>query len=159
MALSTENPNLVWQKAFVSLQALGAKPAIAEQLRKLKERLATVGGNPNLAFVTISDLTADVVGVDAPCKLFAVFLKKQATGTDAFYNVFDDATNDATAGDARISIGLVTASEQSLFTHPTGFDLAAGFVHGSYTALIGSNGSTPSTTGDGPNGFAIVGAP
>lgn len=159
MALTVENANLVFEKARIAADSLGLNSGMRDALRALKAYLSQVKRNPDLAFVAISDLTVDVVGVDAPCKLYGVFLKKQATATDSFYIAFDDAANDATAGDARLAIGLVTSGDQKAYVDPKGLDLAAGFVHGAYTALAGANGTTASTTGDGPNGFAIVGAP
>lgn len=156
MALTTESALFVKEKA---LRSSGVKPGEEMALKALFMYLAQHKGNPTLYFYPFADLTADVVAVDAPCKLFAVYCKKQATATDAFFKVFDDATNDATAGDAMLCVPLTTASEHSLFVQPDGFVLATGAVVGAYTALTGSNGATPSTSGDGPDGFVIVGKP
>jgi hypothetical protein len=43
--------------------------------------------------------------------------------------------------------------------YPNGLDMSAGAVHGSFTAMAGAAGTTASTTGDGPNGFLILGNP
>lgn len=106
----------------------------------------------------ISDLTVDINPGDAACKLWMVYLKKQATGTDAYFKVFDDTT-DATAGNAKLAMPLLIASEEQFWFSPSGLDLATGLCIGSYTAFIGANNVTPSTTGDGPNGIMFYGKP
>lgn len=157
MALSTQNANLVWQEVKIFLA--NADPAVVNQFRALKAHLAQVKGNPELDFTAISDLTADVVVADAACKVYGVYLKKQATGTDAFYKIFDDAATDSSAEDAVLAVGLTTSGDKAVVIYPDGFNLAAGCVHGSYTAMAGAAGTTASTTGDGPNGFILVGKP
>lgn len=161
MALSLESALLVKRRVMQSISGIGTagkSPLAGAAFTEFWKWLAGHKNNPTLQFVAISDLTADVVAANVACKLFAVFLKKQATATDSFYNVFDDATNDATEGDKRLTLGLVTASEQQFWFNPNGLDLAAGMVHGAYTAAAGANGSTPTTSGDGPNGFVVIGA-
>lgn len=156
MALSTEAINLVKQKARIALA--GAAPFVQDAFKALWFNMATHKSNPDLQIVTFADLGADAVAADVACKLYAIYVKKQATATDAFFKIFDDATNDATAGDAVHCIGLLTSGEEAVYMQPKGFDLTTGLVYGSYTALVGSNGSTPSTSGDGPDGFIIFGA-
>lgn len=158
MALSTEQQNLVWQKAKIALDTLGATWATREGLRKLKEDIQAKYGNIDLQFVPIADLTADVPAADVPCKVYAIFLKKQATGTDAYYKAFNDAATDSSAEDALIVVGLTEASEQVLVEAPAGKPFSAGLTHGSFTAATGAAGTTASTSGDGPNGFVILGA-
>lgn len=157
MALSLENSNLVWQKVFVSLQALGAKQETVEAFRKLKLRLATVGGNKNLQFVAMADVTADAVIADAACTFYAYYVKKQATGTDAFFKMNDSATTcgAANGGSATDCVSLVTASEEAFQMFPNGRAQANGLTVASQTNLAGN---TDSTTGDGPNGFVLIAA-
>ena len=111
-----------------------------------------------LATYIISNLTADVVVEDEACTLYAVWLKKQATATDAFFKIFNDAANDATDTDARLGIPLLVSGEEHFWCAPNGVPMAAGIVAGSYTAFTGSNGTTPSTSGDCPNGVIVYGA-
>lgn len=112
-----------------------------------------------LVTAVLSNETVDRVIDGFPCKVWAIYLKKQATATAAFFKVFDDATDDSTAGDAKLAFGLLTTSEEQFWMNPAGWNLPTGLVVGSYTALIGSNGATPSTTGDGPNGLVLYGKP
>ena len=133
-------------------------PGIALQLKAFWKYQSEHGSAKQFQMTAFGDLGADAVAADVACKLYLIYLKKQNTATDAFVNIFNDATNDATAGDAFISIGLTVGNDEVLLVYPNGLALSAGAVYGSYTALIGANGSTPSTSGDGPNGFLIVGA-
>jgi hypothetical protein len=158
MALSTESANLVWQKVAIALDSLGANSYARDAFRALKAYTSQIGGNLNLQFVAISNLTADVVAADVACKVYGIFLKKQATATDAFYKAFNDAATDSSAEDALITIALTEASEQELFVCAAGKAFSAGVTHGSFTAATGAAGTTATTTGDGPNGFVIIGA-
>ena len=158
MALSLQSANLVWQKAQIALDSLSLRGVVREQILKLKAHLSQVGGNPDLQFVAIADLTADVVAADAACQLYAVVLKKRATATDAFYKAFNDAATDSSAEDALLAIGLLEAGDYVVLTFPGGMPFSAGLVHGSYTAIAGAAGTTASTSGDGPDGFLIIGS-
>lgn len=158
MALSTESANLVWQKAFVALQSLGAKPSIVDSLRRLKEKLATVNANPDLQFVTMADITGDTVIADAACKLYAIFVKKQATATDAYFKTNDHATTCGAANGASMTdcVWLPDSGDQHLFVFPNGRAQANGITVASQTT---APGNTDNTSGDGPNGFVILGKP
>ena len=160
MALSLESSLYVWQKVRNSADALAADPVAVATFKALKEDLATVGGNPDLQFVPINATDVDdasgKVLADVACKLYGVFLKKQATATDAYLVLFDDATDDTGgATDARVSIGLIDSSQQVFAIYPNGISLAAGLVAKSYTDY---DGTTDSADTDTPNGFAIIGA-
>jgi poly-gamma-glutamate capsule biosynthesis protein CapA/YwtB (metallophosphatase superfamily) len=155
MALSLENSNLVWQKVKIALQSLGAKPVNVEALKALKEYLATVKSNPTLQFGAISDLTDAAVVADAACQIYAIYLKKQATATDAYAKF----VNHASAGDGSthaLSIALFESGDEVLLVFPTGMPMSAGIVATSTTT--GAAGTTDTTTGDGPNGFVVFGA-
>lgn len=158
MAQSLQEANLVWQKVNIALDSLGANSAARDQFRALKAYLSQVGGNKNLQFVAIADLTADVVVSDVAGKVYGVYLKKQATATAAYYKVFNDAATDSSAEDALIALALTASGERQVLTIPAGKSFSAGVVHGSYTAMAGAAGTTASTTGDGPDGFVIIGA-
>lgn len=154
MALSLENPNLVWQKAQIALQSLGAKQVHVEALRQLKQMLATVSNNPNLQFVAFSDLTGDTVIADAACQVYAIFAKKRATATDAFMKAVDHATT-AAGSTFFLCLELAEASEQVLLIFPGGIPQSAGMTMVSSTT---DAGTTDSTSGDGPDGFVILGS-
>lgn len=160
MALTVENSNLVWQKVKVSLDALGASPVAQAAFRALKERLAGVGGNPDLEFKAIDasvidDASGSVLCTD-PCKVYAVYGKKTATATDAYLAILDDATDDTgVATDVRIVLPFILASDEVFSINVTGFTHGTGVVAKTYTDW---DGTTDSTAGDSPNGFAILGA-
>lgn len=158
MALSLQAANLVWQKVNIALDSLGANSAARDQFRALKAYISQIKGNPDLQFVAMADLTADAVVADVACKVYGVFLKKQATATASYYKQFNDAATDSSAEDALVALALTAASEQMVLTSAAGKAFSAGVVHGAYTAMAGAAGTTASTTGDGPNGFVIIGA-
>jgi hypothetical protein len=153
MAITVENSNLVWQKAKVALA--GASPFAQDVFKALKNRLATVGLNKDLQFVAISDLGADAVVADAACRVYGLYLKKGATATGAFVKAADHASSAGTTA-SDLVIELNEASKETFIINPTGWAQGTGFTIGSDTT---ADGSTASTAGDGPSGFAIIGAP
>jgi hypothetical protein len=157
MAISVENANLVWQKVAIALDSLGANKAVREQFRALKNYLAQEKNIQNLQFVAVSDLTADTVIADAACKLYGVFFKKQATSTAATAKLNDSATTagGANGADQTIALELNASGQQVALTYPAGQAMASGIAAASQTNAAGN---TDSTTGDGPNGFIILGA-
>jgi hypothetical protein len=152
MALSTENSNLVWQKANVAL--VNATPFAQNAFRALKLRLATVGGNKDLQFVPITDLGVDAIIADAACRVYGIYLKKGATATGAFFKAADHATSAGTTA-SDIVMELNEASKEIVLTYPSGWAQGTGFTVGSDTT---ADGNTASTAGDGPSGFVILGA-
>jgi hypothetical protein len=158
MALTTQAMNLVKQRSQHAMRNAGGFAALA--LKGFWKGLNQDAKRMDMYFLPIGDLTADEVGVDAACKVHAIYLKKGTTATDAWYKIFDDATHDDTAALAVIAIPLLTASEEVFVAFPGGMVLASGLCHGSYTAFLGYNGSTASTSGDGPaSGFVLVSDP
>lgn len=157
MALSLENPNLVWQKAKIALESLGASEEAKAAFKALKHRLATVGGNVNLQFVAISNLTADAVIADVACTLYGAYFKKQATATAAYAKLNDSATTagGANGADQTTCIELNAASQEAFLIYKAGQAQGSGLSAASQTNPAGN---TDSTSGDGPNGFAIIGA-
>lgn len=160
MSLSLENSNLVWQKVKASLDSLGADSVTIAAMKALKEKLAGVGGNPDLQFVAIAATSVDdasgSVLADAACKLYAVFGKKQATATDVYLSILDDATDDTgVATDVRVILPFLAASHPALFIEASGLDMATGVVAKAYTDW---DGTTDSSSADTPNGFIIIGA-
>ena len=156
MALSLEDGNLVWQKVKIALA--NANPAIQCAFAELKKWLAQQKGNPTLQFKQFTEADCDAAGgtaiLDAAHKLYAIYIKKENSATDNFFWAYDDATNDGTAGDARVSLPLLVANDESFYINPKGLDMAAGLVVTQYAtdalgAVDGSNGG---------DGFVIVGA-
>jgi len=158
MAVSTEAINLVKQKARISLDGIDAGPGAKAAFKAFWFWMATHKGNPDLVHAAFADLTTDAVVEDEACTLYAVYLKKQTSSTAAYYKIFNDATDDSTAADAVACVPLITSDYETFLIFPKGVSLSAGLVHGSYVAGDDYNGTTQSTSGDGPDGFVIYGA-
>lgn len=123
----------------------------------LKEALATQYGNAQLQFLPFSEDDADTAGgtvlLSGACKVYAVFVRKVSAATDNYVKVYDDATDDTTAGDQIIAIPLLATQEEAFEIHPNGLAFATGIVITQHTTSIGvTDGS------DGGNGFIIIGA-
>ena len=154
MALSLEAANKVRQKA----RLYSRNPYTAEILKAFFSAHAEKGNaDLELVFLDDADLTGTngVVSADAACTLYVAFLRKRATATDSYFKLFDDATDDTTAGNERITVATLEASEDHLCVFPSGLDFATGVVATSHTT---SNGTTDSTAGDSGDGFLIIGA-
>jgi hypothetical protein len=153
--LTVESPVTMWDKVD---QRLANQAPMSQMLfRAYKSWCMQHLRGISLQLVDFANVTDDVNPLDGAIRIYAIWVKKQATATDAFFKVFDDAATDGTAGDAIIALPLMDASEGWALFSPDGHPLVDGLVLGAYTAFIGANGSTPSTTGDGPNGFMLVG--
>lgn len=157
MALSTENANLVWQKVDIALASLGANSEVVQAFKALKAYLSQIKRNPDLQFVAISNLTGDTAIADAACTLYGIFVKKQATATAAYFKANDSATTAGGANGAAMTdtIELNAASQQAHLVVPAGRAMASGIAVASETT---GAGGTDTTSGDGPNGFVILGA-
>ena len=158
MAHTTENSNLVWQKVAIASASLGLAPNIVEELKKLKEYLATVGGNPDIKFTPISKTTnssgdgdaAHVISDTANTALVALVLKKNTGTTAAFDSISDHAS--AIQAAKVVIVGQLSASKQSVLIYPKGFKNATGMTYSSVTAY---NGTTRSLLVDSSDGFAL----
>jgi hypothetical protein len=152
--LTVEKPVTMWDK--VDQRLAGATPCAQILFRGFKSWCMQHLKGINLQLVDFADLAAAVNPLDGAMRVYAVYAKKQGTATDAFLKLFDDAATD-TAGNARLTLGILEASRDALVFYPDGLALASGIVLGSYTAPIGAGGVTATTAGDGPNGFMLVG--
>lgn len=160
MALSLEDSNLVWQKAKISLESLGADSVSRAAFKALKEKLASVGGNPTLQFVPISATDVDdangVVLANAACTLYGVFLKKSSVATAAFTALLDDDTDDASpVTDTQLVLGQIAASQKVFAIYPDGMAFTVGLVAKTWTEFDGTTDAADTTT---PNGFVIIAA-
>jgi hypothetical protein len=154
VAISTENANLVWQKVKIALESLEANSFARDAIAALKAYLSQVKRNPDLQFVAISDLTDATVIADAASQVYAIYLKKQATATDAFAKF----VNHASAGDGSdflICLPLLESEDEAVLVFSKGMPFGTGIVATSSTTDVGT---TDTTSGDGPNGFVILGA-
>ena len=154
MAISIENADKVRQKARIYVK----NPTIFYILKAFF--LAhSQRGNADLQLVTLDDAdltgTDGVVAADAACTVYVVWLKKRATATDSYLKLYDDATDDTTAGNERVTLAVLEASEDHIVVFPQGLTMATGVVATSHTT---ANGTTDSTAGDSGDGFIIIGA-
>lgn len=163
-AKSLEGANLVWQRVneFMLLQQ-GTAPTSpvtrAAVLRDLKGWLATQKGNPKLQYQSFTNVTSAVnVGVSTGgATLWALFVKKQNTATAAYFR-YNDTNNTVGGASGANMIGVIPMANAgdevlTVFT-PNGYALTTGLGVESATTAAGG---TDSTSGDGPNGFAIFG--
>lgn len=111
-------------------------------------------GNPQLQYKAIADLGADAIIADAACSIYAIYLKKGTGATGCFFKAADHASSAGTTA-SDVVHELNAASQEVLFVYPAGYVQGTGFTVGSDTT---ADGSTASTSGDGPNGFVLLGA-
>lgn len=154
--LTVEAPVTMWEKVLEQRLA-SASPCAQMLFRAYKSWCMQHLKGISLQLIDLANVTVDTNPLDGAIRVYAIYVKKQATGTDTFFKVFDDATDDATAGDAVVAIPLMESGEAAMMFWPDGHPLADGLVTGAYTAYIGANNATPTTTGDGPNAFLLVG--
>ena len=160
MAHTTENSNLVWQKVAAASEALGLAPNLREDLKKLKEYLATVGGNPNLKFTPIDktvngsdgDDAATVISDTASVALVALVLKKGSGTTAGFAAISNHASAIQAAKTTVLNGAGVVAGKQFALIQPKGEVHATGITYSSVTAY---DGTTRSVIADGYDGFAL----
>ena len=116
--------------------------------------LAQSNGSPDLQVVPFTYLTGtDTVIANAPCKLYAILLKK-ATATAAYFKGSDHASvSSSTAPEIEFRQNAVQV-DQMFF--PKGLAMANGFTVSSDTT---SDGNTTSAAGDGAAGVVVLGNP
>ena len=159
-----EGANLVWQRVdeFLRLQQSSTSPTTplsrAAFLRDLKLWLATQKGNPRLQYASFTNVTAAVnVGITTGgATLYALFMKKQNTATAAYPRIND--TNNTVGGANGANMiaqwPLLVGGDEIATLFVPGLVLTTGLGIESATSAAGG---ADSTSGDGPNGFAIFG--
>lgn len=157
MAFSASDANKVWQQVQISLDALGASGLARDTFRALKAALAQTKGNPQLQFLPFSEADADVAGgtvlLSGACRLYGVYTKKENSATDNVTKVYDDATDDTTAGDDILALPQFEANVGSSYVNSSGIPMATGIVITQHTTVEGSTDGS-----NGANGFLIIGA-
>jgi len=161
-AKALEGANLVWQRVNEFMLTSDSSPVQrAAFLRSLKQWLATQKGNPKLQYLSFSDVAnVDVATVPelsaSGCTLYALFIKKQNTATDAYFKLNDSATvaGGASGANVKVTLPLLVGNDEVAVIFQPGLVIATGIRVASETTAAGG---TPTTTGDGPNGFCIVG--
>jgi hypothetical protein len=124
----------------------------------LKRYLSQQKKNPPLQVFPFTEVQADVAGgtvlLSGACRVYAAYIKKEAGDeTDNFAWIYDDATDDTTAGNARIEFPLTIGGDEQFFIDPAGLPIATGLVVTQYTGPLGTTDGS-----DGGNGFILVGA-
>lgn len=149
--MATQAINLVRQKALAGLGF--AEPYTHLALKAFFRYMSEHQGNPDLEYVAFGDLTSDTVIDGAAGKLYVVYAKKQGTATDAFLKWVDHAT--VAAGTTFSGcVELNVANEFAFIIYPEGLAHSVGLTIVSSTTDVGG---TDSTSGDGPDGFFIIG--
>jgi hypothetical protein len=172
MALTLQDPNLVWQKVNKALgvqtagTALTAASAASQNVFKaLKTQMATQQLNQTLQFVPFSyaNLTGASgyqPGIATAFHLYGLWAKKTGTGTTgAFLNVYDNATpSGAKLRDASFLVTGATGvgGDEVAKAFPLGIAFATDLTFISATTSTG--GTAITGAGDIINGFAIIGA-
>lgn len=154
-AIATQAPVIIWDK--VEQQLAGATPGAQASFRAFKSWCNQNLRGISLQLFVISNLTAYVLLATGALRVYAVYVKKQGTATASYFKIYDDVASDATAANARVNLGLQEASKEGWLFFPDGLPFASGLVIAAFTLFVGSNGTTASTSGDGPNGFILVG--
>lgn len=174
MALTLQDPNLVWQKVgkalsvtipsgMTSASSSGASPITQNAFRALKLQFSTQKLNPALQFVPFGPADVDAATGYLPslgaCTIYAIYGKKTGTGTTkAFLNVFDKNTNGTSTDLKSVTLMFSGAGDESFAVSPTGwaYTNATGPSILSGTTVTG----TTATTGDSDSqsGFLLVGA-
>ena len=155
MALTLEGAQFVRQKTRMWTR----NPLVFKTLQAFFAYHAQFKSNADLQLVYLDDVdvtgTNGVIVADAACTLYFAFLQKRATATDSYFKLFDNATVDTTAGDERVTLATLEASEPVFAVFPSGLTMANGIVATSHTT---GDGTTDSTAGDSGDGFIILGA-
>jgi len=166
MALSLESSSLVRQKVY---SALGGVSAETENhrvwwnaARELFNGL-TRKGIDTLQFIEIDASTATTgdgqdFGIDAAHQVYMVYVKKLATATDTYLQIYDDADNDSeVVADLRIVLALLESADEAGALYPEGLAMADGIV-ATFATAASADSATQSAAADAGNGFIVIGA-
>lgn len=161
MALSLVDGVQVWTRVKNALSVANANPGAQNELRVLREYMATQGGNPQLQFVPINGTlsssdggaSASQVLADAACTLYALYLKKVGA-VETVFKGSANATTAATNGTQKYALAKTAAGDITL-TYPTGDAVASGLT---VTENTDRTGSTLTLVANRMDGFAIIGA-
>jgi len=154
-ALSTQNINLVRQQALHYAKVInGGDVMLSLMLKAFFRHMSEDRNNPDLEFVVFADMTGDTVLASGALSLYFLYARKQDTATDAFLTLTDHATaSDGSAG--FLQLEQTAGKDQSYCVFRKGLAQALGITANSSTTV---GGTTDTTTGDGADGFVIMGA-
>lgn len=143
MALSTQSAVKAKRRAFNAVNTFAFRSSLSQLLSALFQELSQKYANPDLQVVELVDTgTTDIVVADAPCKLYALFLKGGSAGGD-----FRAADHASSANTPTTTIPVAAADPGFGFVYPAGKAYANGIT-------VDASGSS----GVNWSGFAIIGA-
>lgn len=155
MAVSLQDPVFVAQKVQHTLEHIGAHGMTKEIFRVLLEKLVARG--IQLQFIPFEEADADAGGgtakLSGACTIYGVYVRKVSAATDNYFKVYDDATDDTTAGDQIIALALLNTAQEAVQVNPDGLPFGTGIVVTQHTTSIGTSDGS-----DGGNGFLVIGA-
>lgn len=161
MAFVGQDGVFVWQKVFKQLAQsgethTGASPVAVAAFQALQDYMAGAKGNPQLQILPFSEANADAANgtslLSGASHVFGFYVKKYSSGTDNTVKLFDDATDDTTTTDQRLSIVLEAASQEGFQIFPDGFAMPTGIVITQHTTVEGTSDGS-----DGGDGFVLIG--
>jgi len=165
MALNLVNANIVRQQAYnavygTSKSTLKVSPYNYYAMKALFIHLQMFAGNPALQLVGIDGFinssnggnTADQVLANAPCTLYAVFLKKNGS-TETVLKGANSASTCATDGTQDLAFAL-TSSGTELIVYPDGRAYSAGLTVTENTDRVNN---TLTLSANRIDGFVIIG--
>lgn len=169
MALTTQNANLVRQKAYATVYSSVSGSTTTDPIspfnfyaiKDLFLNFAINKGNPDLQYINIDGIfsssdggaNASQVLVASACTLYAVFLKKTGT-TETIFKWTNNATTATTDG-TQDGAQALTVVGSELVVYPDGRALSSGLT---VTENTTRTGSTLTLKANKIDGFVIVGA-
>lgn len=166
MALTTQNANLVRQKAYNAVYATGTStvkvsPEHYYMLKALFLHLAANKGNPDLQFVPFNttQITTNLgytPGIGGACTLYAFYGRaKRTSGTTASFIAVHDAADNSATTTTVLTAKINAAGQQFFIVSPDGHPIATDLTISAATAV---GGAVESSAGDAVDGFVIIGA-
>lgn len=164
MALTVSSANLARQKVYLVIgngtSTLPNSPFNFYALKALFLHLAANKGNPDLFYKNIDGAvnssdggnTVSQILVDAPCTLYAVFLRKRGS-TETIFKATNHASTATTDGTQDLAFAL-TAAGTELIVYPDGRAFSTGLTVTEDTARLTA---TLTLLANRIDGFVIVG--
>lgn len=163
MAISLESANKVRQKAFAAVtvstgtSAGSGDPIALYALKSFFLNWAANKGNADLQFVPFSEADADDADgtglVDAACRVYFVYTRKENSATDNWTKLYNETTVDTTTTAAFLALPQLEANADSFYVSSPGVPFSTGVVVTQHTELIGTTDGS-----NGASGFIIIGA-
>ena len=165
MALTTQNANLVRQKAYNAVYGFSKTTRLVSPfhfyaVKALFLHLAANKGNPDLQFApytaeqAVTDGGTSLIG--GACTLYAWYgLARRTSGTTASFQAIHDAASNAATTTTVVTHKINATNQSFLVVDPDGIALATDAV---ISAAVAVGGSTESAAADATDGFIIVSA-